>query len=127
MGAENESVVRDYLDAMAKGDLERAGELIAEDVVFHIPGRSRISGEHRGRDHAIAMWRSLLEASGASGFEIDVHDLLSTEDHVVVLATRTIGGVDARGVVVYHVEGGRITGAWVHEADQYAVDAAVGT
>ena len=60
--------------------------------------------------------------AAGSGIEVDVHDMLSSDDHVVLLSRREFAGIDARAVVVYHVEDGRVAEVWVHEADQAAVD-----
>jgi uncharacterized protein len=115
--------VRAYIEAVGAGDVDRAGKLVAEDVVLHLPGRSPIAGDIRGRDALVAMLRAMLEASGGSVVP-EIHDLLASDRHVVALVRRTVAGVDARAAVVYHVRDGRITEIWPHERDQYALDEA---
>jgi ketosteroid isomerase-like protein len=45
----NAALVRRACAAQAKADLEAYLALLSEDFVLHIPGRSRIAGEYRGR------------------------------------------------------------------------------
>lgn len=122
----NAEVVREFLDATSKGDLDGISERIAEDAVFHIPGRNKMSGELKGHDTVVAFFGRIIEMAGGR-METDVHDILASDDHVVALVTRTIAGVRAPAAVVYHLEDGRIASAWPHEADQHAVDEAIGS
>jgi uncharacterized protein len=64
----------------AGGSVDPVAELLAEDIVWHVPGASPIAGDHRGLDEVIAYFErrrrlaaatmrmepgELLEASGA--------------------------------------------------------------
>lgn len=126
MASSNEQVVRDYIDALERGDLDAVGSMLADDVVFHMGGKNPMSGEQRGADKAVAMLRGILDRMGGK-VEVDLHDMLASDEHVVALVRRNIAGVDARAAVVYHVRDGKITEVWPHEADQYAIDEALGT
>ncbi len=125
MTQSNVDVVRSYIDAVGRFDLETAGELVSEDVVMHIPGRSPMSGEIRGRDGLIGMFERTREMAGGQMPVPDVHDITASDDHVVALLTRTLLGVEARAAIVYHVMDGKITEIWPHEQDQYSLDEAV--
>jgi len=46
----NAALLRKGYDAFAKGDTATLTDLFSEDVVWHLPGRNLISGEHKGRD-----------------------------------------------------------------------------
>jgi len=35
------------------GDVDAVRALLAEDVVWHVPGKSAIAGEHRGREAVV--------------------------------------------------------------------------
>lgn len=121
------AVVESYIDAIAEGDPERLGEFIADDIVVHIPGNNPIAGDYRGRDEVLTYYRTLVERTQASGgsVEVDMHDLLASDEHVVSLSRRRFAGVDARAIVVYHVEDGKIQETWVHELAQDEVDRAL--
>ncbi len=121
----NEQVVRDYLRAFSGRDLDRVAEFIADDIVIHFPGRNPISGEKRGKEDVLSFFRGMMQRAGVGGEPPDVHDVLANDEHVVVLATRKIAGIDASVAVVYHFSGGKITEVWWHERDQYAVDEAL--
>lgn len=124
MPHQDEHVVREYIEAIGSGDFDRAVELVTEDVTMHVPGRNPMSGELRGREALMGMFRGLTDRSGGT-IVPEVHDLLATDDHVVALLSRTIAGVEARAAVVYHVRDGKITEIWPHEHDQYALDEAI--
>ena len=120
----NEEVVRRYVEALGRRDLEKVAEAFADDVTFHIGGRNAISGTYEGD---AVMQRFFPQLAGAFSIErIDIHDVLANDDHVLVLNTRTISRGDrrmeARAIATYHVEDERITSVWVTEEDQYGFD-----
>jgi ketosteroid isomerase-like protein len=121
----NEAVVRRFADAMVARDVGAIAECFTDDVVFHIPGRNPLSGDYRGRQRVLThLFQAWEEAFG--GLEIRVHDVLATDDHVVMLsdrrARRDDRSVDMRAASIYHVRDGRIAEAWLMEWDPYAID-----
>ena len=56
-----EEVVEEFLarqrEMYAGGDLAAVGALLAEDVVWHVPGTSPIAGEYRGREAVVGYFR----------------------------------------------------------------------
>jgi ketosteroid isomerase-like protein len=50
----NEKVLRTALDAIAARDPVAFAEVVADDMVLHVPGRSRLAGDPRGRGAASA-------------------------------------------------------------------------
>lgn len=117
-------VMRRYLDAMQRGDRATAFGYYAEDVVFHVPGRSAFAGERRGRDAAIAYIRAAV--ARARDVEVELIDMLASEERVALIlrerlqgATRTL---DMRRANVYRIRGEQIVEVWIFEGDQYAVD-----
>jgi uncharacterized protein len=129
----NEEVVRAYMAAVGaylsageEGDPEAIRAYLADDVTFHVGGRNVLSGDFRGAAEAIR-WLQMLRGRPEAPVDSELHDLLVTDDHVVVLVLRTIAGVRAPAVVIYHVADGKITEAWLHETKQAEIDAAIGT
>jgi ketosteroid isomerase-like protein len=118
--------VGEYLSAGYEGDPEAIRVHLADDVAFHVGGQNALSGDFRGSDEAIGWLRTVGERPDAP-VDSELHDLLVSDDHVVVLVLRTIAGVRAPAVVIYHVADGKITEAWLHEAKQAEIDAAIGT
>lgn len=124
----NATVVRTFLEAAIEGDMDTAGEMLADHVVWHFAGRSPISGEYRGKEGVAefgASLRRILEENDAE-HRVEIHDILANDDHTVVLWNRTArrgdDRLDSDGVGVYHVREGKIAEVWVVHADQYAAD-----
>lgn len=119
--AANAEAVRSYVEALARGDVDAAGEHLADDAVLHVPGRNPSSGPKEGKEAILSFMRGIVERSGG-GLNMDIHDLLSSDDHVVLLGTRSIGSLRAPAAIVYHLDGDKISSIWPHELDQHAVD-----
>ncbi|HEX2069903.1 MAG TPA: nuclear transport factor 2 family protein [Actinomycetota bacterium] len=121
----NEILLRMAYDAQARGDIDAYLDLLSEDVVFHVPGRSRIAGEYRGKDEVRRHFQEIRTLSGGT-FRTEIHEVLAGEEHVVGLvrgqAERDGATVDLPRVHVWHVKNGKLGELWVHPADQYAFD-----
>ena len=50
MAQQNIDVIRTLFDAYAREDNDTLRQVLAEDVVYHIPGRNPLSGDYRGRE-----------------------------------------------------------------------------
>ena len=125
MAHPDEAVVRRFIEAMVARDVGAITACFADEVVFHIAGRNPLSGKHRGKQAVMTrLFQAWEEAFG--GLEIDVHDVLATDDHVVVLsdrqATRDGRTLEMRSASVYHVRDELIAEAWLFEWDPYAMD-----
>src|SRR5215216_1354330 len=105
------TVMRSYVEAMQRGDWDAGLGYLADDVVLHVPGRSPLAGEHRGRAAA----RGYLDAAVAHAGDVEVEliDTLVGEERVALLVrerlTREDRVLDMRRANVYRVEGGQIT------------------
>jgi uncharacterized protein len=123
-------VVSRYLDVMRSGDREAGYQFFAEDLSFHIPGRSRFAGHHRGRGAAVNYIESAVAVAHEGEVELELIDTLAGRERVVLLLHERFklpdGIVDIRRANVYRVAGGQIVEVWIFEADQYAVDALLG-
>ena len=119
-----------YLDVMRRGDRETGYQFFAEDVSFHIPGRSPFAGDHRGRDAAVNYIESAIALAHEGEVELELIDALASRDRVALLLherfKRPNGVIDIRRANVYRISGGQIAEVWIFEADQYAVDALFG-
>lgn len=118
----NEKVLRAALDAIAAGDADALADVIADDVVVHVPGRSRLAGDLRGRG---AFGRAIKELTGGIP-TADVHDVLGSDAHAVGIYTYRVDCPDRsfewRHVNVYHVHDGKIVEVWSNPFEQDAFD-----
>jgi len=124
-----EEVVEEFLarqrEMYAGGDLAAVEVLLAEDVVWHVPGTSPIAGEYRGREAVVAYFRLRRELAGGA-IEITRAGEAHHEAALVQLADgrARLGGGEAvwRTAGVYRVVDGMIAEAWLVPLDQEHFD-----
>ena len=125
MGHPNEELAQRAFDAFSKGDFEAVAALLADDIVYHVPGRGPLSGDHRGKDHVLANFAEQAELTGGT-FRLEVHDVVANDDHAIVLtaarAERGDRSWEDNAVLIFHIRDGKISEAWLHPGDQYAGD-----
>lgn len=125
MGHPHEDLVRRGFAAFGRGDLDAIRAFLAPDAVWHIAGRSPLSGTLTGVDAILARFMELYQASGFS-LRQQVHDVVAGDAHTIALihehAEREGAMLDLDEVLVAHIESGQVTEAWVIPADQHAFD-----
>ena len=102
------------------GSVDAVAELLAADIVWHVPGRNRLAGDVRGRD-ALFEWFERLRDVTRGTFHLEEHDVLGNGEHVVALSRMSAVrgepiGVDV--VSVFHYRDGRQVERWFLPADQ---------
>jgi uncharacterized protein len=127
--SEVKAVVEEFLtrqrEMYAGGDLAAVEELLAEDVVWHVPGTSPIAGDYRGREAVTGYFRLRRELAGgairvAKGGEAHHEEaLVQLADGRAPLGGREVGW---RTAGVYRVADGRIAEAWLVPLDQEHFD-----
>jgi len=121
----NEALLRKGYEAFAKADLDTIQGLFADDVVWHIPGKSPIAGTYKGRDEVLGFLGEVISRSEGT-FSLDLHDVLASDDHAVALtrssAQRQGRTLDVPGTATYHVRDGKVAEAWIFSGDQSAED-----
>jgi ketosteroid isomerase-like protein len=125
MAHPNEDLLRKGYEAFTKADMPAVQALFADDIVWHVPGRSPMSGDYKGVQEVLAfLGKSMEETQGTFGLEI--HDLLADEEHGVALVVargqREGKSLEDRQVHVLHLRDGKVTEFWAHPGDQYAID-----
>jgi ketosteroid isomerase-like protein len=111
----------------AGGPDEPLRALLADDIVWVVPGSNAIAGEYRGVAEVMAYFARRRDLAARS-FRMHPGDLLTGDgDRVAVLTdgTATIGGVERRWSTVglYRLRGGRVVACWLLPLDQAAFDA----
>lgn len=85
MGAkENIEIVRRGYEAFQKGDLAAFDDLLADDCVWHVPGRGQLAGDKRGRKATVEYYGQLGVISEGT-VKVELQELLANDDTVVGL------------------------------------------
>ena len=119
-------VMRRYVAAVRRGDWETGFRFFADDIVLHVPGRSSLAGEHRGRAAAEGYLHAALARSHGAEVEVELVDMLASEEQVALIVrerfSRPGGAVEIRRANLYRLRGDQIVEVWIFEANQYEVD-----
>src|ERR1700738_699832 len=123
MGAnENAELVRRGYEAFQKGDLAAFDNILAEDCVWHVPGRGQLAGDKKGRRAVVEYYGKLAELSEGT-VPVELHDVLANDEHVTglhrVSAHRAGTSYETTEVIVFHVQDGRVSEAWEHPFNLY--------
>ena len=125
MSHPNEELIRGGYEAFVRGDVNEVLSRFAEDITWHVPGRSPIAGDYRGHEEVMGFFGKLQEMTGGT-FGLDVHDVLASDDHVVALVRLTGERSGERhssnAAHVWHVRDGKATEFWGLSASPYEDD-----
>jgi ketosteroid isomerase-like protein len=125
-GVTARELMSDYLAAAKRDDWDTAFGYFAEDIEFHIPGRSAFAGHRRGKAAAVDYIQSVRDHYADGKIELELIDMLASDERVALLVRERFLGdgppLDIRRANIYRVRGDRIVEIWIFEADQYAVD-----
>ena len=120
-----ESVVRRAYQDFESGDLDLLGVVMAQDVVWHEPGRSGLAGDYKGPQAVLGFLGQLKARSGGT-FKVEILDVLSEPERAVVFqretATRNGNALDVIAAVDFEIHHGKITEVTVYQADTYMFD-----
>jgi ketosteroid isomerase-like protein len=117
-----QTVMRAFL-AFGEGDMDTLRALAADDMVFHVGGRNRVSGDYRGIDQVMDY---MEQVSSDADIENRPHAILADDEHVVALMESTLAregtSIEANAVFVFHVDDGKLSEAWLVPMDSYQID-----
>ena len=86
MGKANAAIVRKAYEDFARGDIPAVFAAFDAGITWHVPGHSPLSGDFTGHEQIGGFFQHTMALCGGT-FSIDVHNVLTDEDLVVVLAT----------------------------------------
>ena len=125
----NVARIRDGYAAFAKGDFAALNDLFAEDLLWHVNGRSQFAGDYRGRDSVFGFFGKLMEVTEGS-LHLDLHAVFADDEHGVALTivTASRGGrsVTVTQAHVFHLRDGKVVEYWDSSTNQYAFDELIG-
>ena len=120
-----ESVIRRAYQDFETGDLDLLGTVMAQDVVWHEPGRSNLAGDYKGPEAVLGFLRDLREQSGGT-FNIEILEVVSQPERAVVFqretARRGDNVLDVIAAVDFEIHHSKITEVTVYQADTYQFD-----
>lgn len=113
----NAALYRKAMEAFMTGDAS-AADYVSDDLVWWQIGSPE---PIRGRDNVLA---SMQEMEGVD-FNVEVHDVTASDDHVVGLVEATVRQGDEefkyRTAEIAHVKDGKITERWAFSDDTQAI------
>lgn len=131
MVASKSETLRAAMVLISQGDVEQFGEvLLADDIVWHWPGRSSVRGDYRGREEAVSLLRGFHELTEGR-LKVEPIDLLEGEDYLMSFTHVTgVREGDHLDVVMADAmrfgDDGRVVEFWTLSNDQVAVDRFIG-
>jgi ketosteroid isomerase-like protein len=117
----NVDLVRVASAAFGRGDLSALQEqFFAENIVWHIAGTGPLAGDYEGAAQVMGHLGK-ISALASGPLRPEIHDVLASADHTVVLATihaeRAGKQIQLNLVHVIHAENGKATEVWTHSSD----------
>lgn len=121
----NATRLRRLYDVGSTGLTDWADDALADDVVWHVPGRGHYAGGHRGKEAVLAFFGRAIP--GLESFKIEVHDIVANDDHAVALVRydhrREGHAFTQLGAEICHFDAnGRISAFWALIDDTSAFD-----
>jgi ketosteroid isomerase-like protein len=120
-------IVRRFTEAQQRGDAAVLMELLADDVVWHVPGKNLLSRDYVGKAEVAGFWTRARELSGGT-VRIELIDVLGGDAFGIALV-RVFGEREGRSLggqfqaFTYRIEDGKVAEFWFMVEDRYAVDA----
>jgi uncharacterized protein len=125
MSQPNADLLRRGYDAFAAGDIPTVLGIFDEDIAWHVPGRSPLSGDYRGHGGVADFFTRCHELS-AGTLRVQADEIVADGDRVVVLATvsaeRNGRSWSSPEVHVWRMQHGRAVEFREFQADQEAED-----
>jgi len=126
--ASDADLVRRGYEAFSRGDMDTLRrETFAPDIKWHQNGRNQTAGDYDGVEAVLGLFQKFFQLTDGT-FKVVVHDVLASDQHVVVLGTTSArrGGKslgNGNYCQVFHMRDGRIGECWVTPVDPYELDA----
>ena len=123
----NKELLENWFVGQARTDIPAMQDMLAEDIVWHVPGRNLLSRDYHGKSEVFGFFARARELSGGT-VRIEPIEILAGDEHAVALvrvhAEREGRKLDGElQAFTFRIEGGRIAEFWFLVEDRYAVDA----
>jgi uncharacterized protein len=126
MAHPNEDFIREGYAAFGRGDIDALQhKFFAEDVRYHVPGRSLLAGDYEGVAQVLEWLGRQFELSGGT-ISAEVRDVVANDEHAVSLITvraeRAGKEIADDSVQVFRIRDGKVSEFSSYPADLYAMD-----
>jgi len=123
----NEELLANWFSAQTRLDIHGMQTMLADDVVWHVPGRNLLSRDYRGKAEVFGFFARARELSGGT-VRIEPIEIMAGDQHAIALvrvhAEREGRKLDGEiQAFTFRIEAGRIAEFWFLVEDRYAVDA----
>src|SRR5437660_11999852 len=110
---ENVAIMQRAYNAFNTGDINTLTDLFDESAVWHLPGRSSMADDYKGRDATLAYFGELAQRTDGT-FRAQLERLTADGDNRVVGVHRSTADRDGRHLdvsdcIVFQLTDGRIT------------------
>lgn len=125
VGKRNEEIARKAYRAFEEGDVQAVMDSLADDIVWHVPGKSSIAGTYKGKQQVMELFGKYMSLYDSQ--QTELHDLLANDQHTIAVLNvkLTRGGktLEERAVDIIHPDSeGRVKEFWRFAEDQGAFD-----
>ncbi|MDQ2827327.1 MAG: nuclear transport factor 2 family protein [Actinomycetota bacterium] len=121
----NVEVLRRAYAAFATGDLEALDDLFADDVIWHVPGRSPVAGDHEGKEEVLGALTKLMDLTDGTA-RLEARALMADDVRGIALVDSTANRHDGTHtsslVQVFSITEAQITEVWSYPGDPYGDD-----
>jgi len=121
----NAELIRTGYEAFSRGDIPTVLTLLAEDILWHVPGRGPLSRDYRGHAEVLAFFGRFMEMSNGT-FRVRVEEVFANQERVVVLCTESAERAgrswSSPQVHVWTIKEGRAAVFWQYQGDQQTED-----
>ncbi len=121
----NVTIMRRAVDAFAAGDMATLTAAFSPELIWHIPGRSVIAGDHKGRDTVLALFGRMMEMTNGT-LHVNAREIIGDDRGGVLItndtAERNGKRLDVMLMLRVTIREGQFVEVWDHVGDLYAHD-----
>jgi uncharacterized protein len=114
------------LGAFATGDLATVADCLADDVMWHLPGNSRVAGEHKGKAAVLEFLGNAVAISEGT-FRLDLIDAAYSDSRAyawqrITAQREGVTDLDELEVVIFEIRDSKVVDV-VHRPEVAKLDA----
>lgn len=107
----NATLVRQGYEALQRGDVNWLQEHLADDVVWHVGGKSVMAGDYHGKNEVLNNFLGRQTQAMGGPPNITLNDVVGNDRHVVAFGDATLDDPDG-GSVSWKIRQHLHRGAW---------------